>query len=354
LGGYTPDAGGRGEGIHLLSASLGAQLHDLGLATRVDSPSFLALHPERPVLYAVSEVRGTVAAYTILEWGGLAPLGEPWDAGAGACHVAVDPAGRFVMVSCWGSGDVVLYALDVDGRLGGRHVSERADDPHGEGSSSPGADPDPYTGEGRRSRAHATLVLGDGRVVSTDLGFDLLRFWTYASGDGLRADHEVVLPADTGPRHLVEHPDGRLLVVTEYSCEVVALVPSDGGPGAPYEVSDVVQAVEVAPGDKASELTLSPDARHLYVSVRGSDRLATIVVDEGRLEVVAVTPSGGRCPRQQVVDGPLLRVAHEGSDEVVTAARDLTTGVPGEVLHRLPVGSPTALLPAGRHVTGRG
>jgi 6-phosphogluconolactonase len=345
-GGYTWDAGGSGDGIHLLSVTPEAQLHDLGLAARADSPSFLALHPVLAVLYAVSEVRGTVAAYTVEDPGSLAPLGDPGEAGGGACHVAVDPLGRFLMVSCWGSGDVVLLELDVHGRLGARRVAERANDPHGEGSSNPGADPDPHTGEGRRSRAHATSVLGDGRVVSTDLGFDLIRFWDYVPGHGLRLDHEVVLPPDSGPRHLVEHPDGRLLVVTEYSCEVVALVCAADEVAAPYEVSDVLRAVEVAPGDKASELAVSQDARHLYVSVRGSDRLATLTVDDGRLQVVAVTPSGGRCPRQPVVDGPLLHVAHEESHEVVTSARDVSTGVPGRVLHRLPLRSPTALLAA--------
>jgi 6-phosphogluconolactonase (cycloisomerase 2 family) len=345
-GGYTSDAGGGGDGIHLLSAASDGRLQDLGLATAVDSPAFLALHPQRPVLYAVSEVRGTVSAYTIVDGEDLEPLGPPWEAGGGACHVSVDPAGRFVIVSCWGSGDVVLYPLDAHGRLTGRHVAEGARDPHGAASSSPGADPDPFTGEGRRSRAHASLVLGDGRVVTTDLGYDLLRFWVYESGHGLRPDHEVVLPADTGPRHLLEHPGGRLLVVTEYTCEVVALVKAEGV-AREYQVSEAVRAVDVDEGDKASELTLSPDARHLYVSVRGSDRLATLGVADGRLEVVAVTASGGRCPRQQVVDGPVLHLAHEESHEVVTVARDEASGRPGRVLHRLRLGSPTVILGAG-------
>lgn len=342
-GGYTADAGGSGDGIHLLGAVDGGSVRDLGLMVRADSPSFVATHPRLPVVYAVAEVSGGVAAYAVDE-SSLKPRGPCWDAGLMACHVAVDPSGRFVMVSCWGSGDVVLYHLAPDGRLVDRIYAEPAQDRHGQGSPTPGANPDPHTGEARRSRAHATQVLDDGRVVSTDLGYDLVRFWTYDDADGLVLDHEVVLAADTGPRHLVQHPDGRILVVTEYSCEVVALERSGDEQGAPYVVTAAVAAVHPEPGDTAAEIALSPDGRFAYVGVRGSDRLSTLAVDNGRLERVGVTPSGGRCPRHHLVGDNVIYVAHEESNEVTTLELNLDSGVPGHVLQRLRMGSPTALV----------
>jgi 6-phosphogluconolactonase len=345
-GGYTLDAGGSGDGIHLLASSAEEAMEDLGLATGVGSPSFVATHPTLPVVYAVSEVRGEVAAYSATKGGALTLLDRPWDAAALPCHIGVDPAGRFLLVSCWGSGDVVLYRLGPDGRLLDRVLAAPAIDPHGPASLTPGADPDPFTGEGRRSRAHTTFVLDDRRVVSTDLGFDLVRFWTYDDAVGLVPDYQVVLSADTGPRHLVAHPDGRLLVVTEYSCEVVLLERSGDERGGTYTVTGRVAAVRPEPGDTAAEIALSPDARFVYVGVRGSDRLSTLAVGGGRLDVVDVAPSGGRCPRHHVVGAGVLHVAHEDSDEVTTLELDPATGVPGRVLHRLRLGSPTAVVRA--------
>ncbi len=165
---------------------------------------------------------------------------------------------------------------------------------------------------------------------------------------GLRLDHELALPRDSGPRHLVQHPGGSVLVVTEYSIEV-AVVQRSPGSGT-FSLAGVVPATAAGalPGDSAAEIALAADGRHAYVGVRGSNRIGVLEVDAGGSAVrpVADVPSGGDWPRHHLVRNGWLHVAHERSGDVVTYRLDPATGLPGEAVGRVDVASPTALVPA--------
>ena len=50
VGSYTTDMGGSGEGIVALGREADGSYAQLGPATAIESPSFLALHPRQPVL----------------------------------------------------------------------------------------------------------------------------------------------------------------------------------------------------------------------------------------------------------------------------------------------------------------
>ncbi|MEN3271114.1 beta-propeller fold lactonase family protein [Pseudonocardia sp.] len=345
-GSYTADADGHGAGINALSVNADGRLMDLEIGVATPSPSFVAIHPSLPVVYAVNEVLGSVSAFRLTHDWKLRPLGESLRAGDAACHIAVDPLGRFVTVACWGDGLVILYELDAEGRTVARFEAERAVDPHPAGSDEPGADPDPHTSMQRQSRAHASLMLDDGRIMTTDLGYDLLRFWTYSPGVGLVGDHTVALPPNSGPRHVVQHPDGRVFVVTEYSIAVVIAERSTDAPNSQFTVRSIVAATAVGAreGDTAAEIALSPSGRYLYVGIRGSDRIATLAIDTERVRAVADVPSGGSGPRHHLVRNGFLHVAHEHSNEVTTFKLDPDTGVPTRVIQRLALGSPTALV----------
>lgn len=327
---YTADGGGRGAGIGALRAAADGTLHWLGLAAAADSPSFLAVHPTLDVLYAVGEAARTVTAYRRSGKFGLEPLGRVWPAGDAACHVAVDPQGRFLVVACWGDGQVLLYELDDGGGISARFAAAAS------------------TLTGRPSRAHASLMLDDGRVMTTDLGHDLLRVWDYVPGQGLRLDHELALPRDSGPRHLVQHPGGSVLVVTEYSIEV-AVVRRTPGSGT-FSLAVVVPATAAGalPGDAAAEIALAADGRHAYIGVRGSNRIGVLEVDAGggTVRPVADIPSGGDWPRHHLVRNGWLHVAHERSGDVMSYRLDPGSGLPGEAEGRLDLASPTALVPA--------
>ena len=335
-GTYTSDGGGRADGIGALAAHKDGSLGWLGTAVKADSPSFLAVHPTLPVVYAVGEQRGMVRAFRRTGDFGLEPLGDPQPAGEAACHVAVDPLGRFITAACWGDGQVLLYELDGDGGMTGCFPAAPSVDPHA--SLTPG--------EPRQSRAHASLMLADGRVMTTDLGHDTLRVWNYVPGTGLVADHQVALPFGNGPRHLVQHQNGNVFVVSEYSVEVFVVRPDAGT----FELIFRGPATfgGKAPGDSAAEICLSHDGRFAYVGVRGSNIISTLEVVSGGTELVPVkdTPSGGNWPRHHLVRGTWLHVAHERSDNVATFALDDVTGIPTRMIDDVQTPSPTALVPA--------
>lgn len=338
VGSYTADRNGHGKGITALSADSGGGLTAVGLAVEANSPSFLALHPTLPVVYAVAEEGKTVRAYRRSGDTALEAFGDPWPAGDATCHVAADPQGRFIVATCWGDGQVILYQLDDDGAITSRRSAAAAVDPHS--AAAPGGE--------RPSRAHSSLMLPDGRVMTTDLGHDLVRVWRYVPGEGLQPDHQVVLPMGSGPRHMARHQSGTVFVDTEYSVEVAAVRME---PDGTYELASVVpaSATGAKDGDAAAEIALSPDGRFAYVGVRGTNRICVLEVSgEGTgVEPRGEVPCGGEWPRHHLVREGWLYVANEGSDDVVSFRLDPETGLPDGPVGRAEIGSPSMLLVAG-------
>lgn len=332
VGTYTADSAGAAEGIGTLHVEAGVPKWT-GLAVEAPSPSFLARHPTLPLVYAVGESAQTVAAFHVRRGGRLQPAEEPWEAGASACHVAVDPQGRYLVVCCWGDGQVLLYELDADGMIQNRLPAAAALDPHAAHASA------------RPTRAHAALILPDGRVATTDLGFDLLRVWRYEPGVSLVPDHTVVFPRNAEPRHLVLHPSGRILVVGEASATVFVLAETSDGCFAIESNFPATQGGENA--GPAAEISLGADGRVAHVGIRGTNRIATLAVhDDGRrLEPLADVDCGGETPRHHWESGQLLLVANQGSSTVAAFRLDAATGVPAYLLATAPVASPAFLLP---------
>lgn len=343
VGTYTADAGGGSRGIYSIGVDPQGSFASGGLAVDAPSPSFVAVHPALPLVYAVHEFAGTVGVYRRDGVSGLVAVGDAWPTGAAGCHVAVDPDGRFIVVNCWGDGKVLLFELDATGQITARFEAERAVDPHAAGTDSG------LTGD-RQSRAHASIVLDDGRIMSTDLGFDLVRLWHYEPGQGLVADGSVVLGRGAGPRHLAQHPSGRVYIDTEYSIEVAVLERTAEGGFVVHSVGPATQG-GAQDGDAAAELAFSADFRFIYVGVRGSNRISTLAVEEsGRAHPVADTPCGGSWPRHHLVFGERLLVANERSGTVAVFTLDADSGVPAAMVGHLEVASPTALIAAAPRV----
>jgi len=342
LGGYTADGGGAAEGIGVLLAggaddsSAGGELSRRPRpAARVDSPSWITWHPTLPVVYAALEHRGVVQAFVRTGDESLAPLGTAIEAGPAVCHVAVSPRGDALVAACWGDGRLMRIELGPDGGPTASALLAPADDPYALGGMS---DSSP-----RPSRAHHTRFLPRDTFATTDLGFDLVRFW---DGTGVRGSRDVALPRGTGPRHSRWHPSGHLFVVTELSNELYALAPDPSGRwriAAGMPLSPAALA-----GDAAAELALSRDGRFVYAGLRGSNTLAVVEVrgDGSELRPVALVDAGVDGPRHHIVVRDTLLVAGQLSHDVVALTIDERTGVPGRARRRVDAPSPTCLLPA--------
>jgi len=386
LGGYGPAMEGTADGIGLLAGDEGAEtaLSYRGAVTETPSPSWLAAHPTLDVVYAALEGDAAVQAFARTGESALRPLGEPVEAGRYVCHLAVSPRGGYLIASCYGDGRVVRIGIDGAGRLvpdaahkaaalraalfgEPQDTASGADTPDvgrnpdsvprsgvsAPGSAAPGpagagtaaAAIDPYADPARESHAHAAAFLPDGRIATTDLGFDLVRIWR-ASAAGLVLDHEVVLPKGTGPRHMVVHPSGHLHVVTEYSCEVFTLA---AGPDGTWAVVSSVLSSPIAEigVDFPAELARTRDGQFLYTALRGSNTIAALRVRGAgeSLEPIALADSGVDWPRHHLVHEGKLLVAGQRSDSVALLDLDERTGAPLGIRHRAPAPAPTHFLP---------
>ncbi len=341
VGGYTGGAG-TGRGIEAVRRRSGAALEGLGTAVQADSPSYLARHPRRDVVYAACEMTRQVRAFTVAAGGLLLePLGEAGAAGEYVCHVAVDPEGRWLVASSYGDGLVHLFTLDDAGAITAGFDGPAAIDA---AAAASGAMVKP-------SRAHAALVLPDGRVASTDLGHDLLRIWsvidTGAAGFALRLDQELPLPSGSGPRLLDLHPNGCIYVVTEYSVQLLVIAP-DASNGL-YSISGIFPVLPdgAAPavGDVGAHISIDAMAARVYVTVRQRNSLHTFgIAEDGRtLHPLAETPTGGNWPRHHLQQGGQILVANQLSNTVTSFELD-ADGIPRALPGELAVGSPTCLL----------
>ena len=324
---YTADGDGTGAGIGRLASRDDRSVEWLGDVATTPSPSFLARHPTLPVVYAVAEFEGVVRAFSD-DGQRLEQLGDAIAVGEVPCHVAVDPRGRFAVVSCYGDGRVVALPLDAAGRLGAPVAGEPSTDPYD---------------QDRPSRAHCALMVDD-RVLTADLGHDAVRQWRWSDDEAglVEAADPVVLPIGSGPRHLARHPSGSVLVVTEYSIEVALLTPR----GEAFALGSIGPATAhpAAEGDAGAHITVTDDGRFAHVTVRGSNRVSTLAVDGPTAVPVRDVACGGDWPRHHVVAGGILHVANQLSGDIATFALG-AHGVPGSRVSSTPVATPTCIIP---------
>lgn len=359
LGGYGPTMDGSAEGIGVLAGDSGREATTLayrGPVTQTSSPSWIEPHPTLDVVYAALEDDAAVQAFARTGETALTPLGGPVATGDGVCHVAVSPDGRTLIASCYGDGRVVRYGIAADGRLVPAKEDAAAalraalfgeSDPEAPAPTPPGdgvAATDPHGDPDRASHAHSAVFLPDGRLASTDLGYDLVRFWRLG-GSGLVLDQEVVLPQGTGPRHMVMHPSGHLHVVTELSCEVFTLAQAADGTWAVVS-STVASPIAQAGADFPAELARTRDGQFLYTALRGSNTVAALRVRGSgeALEPVALADSGVDWPRHHLVHEGKLLVAGQRSDTVTLLDLDERTGAPLGVRHEAQAPAPTRIL----------
>lgn len=341
VGCYTQDMGGAGSGVVALRHDGGGGYTPLGPASPADSPSFLALHPTLPVVYAAAEGAGAVVAHAHDGQGRLQRVGEPVAVGSLACHVAVDPGGAFLVACCWGDGTVAVVELSPDGSLGRVHVGAASHDPHS---------------HGRQSRAHASLMLGNGQFVTSDIGHDVLRLWRFCGEAGLELTATERLPFGCGPRHFAHSSRGVVYVVTEYTAQLAMLYPVPHGPGmVALELQAMLPTSQrgLQDGDAAAEVCLHPDERHMYVGIRGSNRICTLAVgDDGHATPIAETDCGGDWPRNHCLHEGRLLVALERSSAIAVFELG-DDGLPAQPPRLVPLGSPTHVLAARQPISDR-
>lgn len=342
VGGYTdPDRQGRGRGIYVyrVDDSTGA-LTELLVHPDVRNPAFLALHPARPLLYAVNSGSANgVSAFSVdLADGGLSFLNQKPSHGDGPAHVSVDPAGAHVAVANYSGGTIALYPIQADGRLGDASSVIAHAGPLG---------PNPQ----RQDKAHAHQIPFDpagGRLFVNDLGQD--RTYVYRVDGGKLLPHDPPFAAanpGAGPRHLDFHPSGRFVYVINELDSTITGFAHDAGRLSPLHTVSTLPA-GFDGSNSTAQIVVHPGGRFVYGSNRGHDSIAIFAIDEssGRLTPAGHTPSGGRTPRNFNVDpsGRYLYALNQDSDNIVLFRIDPASGALAATGHTAVCGSPSCIV----------
>lgn len=275
------------------------KLEESTLAAKIQGPGFLAMHPSKPMLYAVGTLEGTpsVVAYKIVEAGGrprlqldsAAAIGD-----GGAAHVSVARNGKFLLTAQYGGGSTGVFSLTDSGG-----VADRTQLLEHEGGSR--VDPN------RQSEPHAhwTGFSPDGKFAFVpDLGLDAVVIYKVGSETGDLVPHGTgVCPPGGGPRHMKFHPNGRWIYVLnelelsvslfDYDSEAGTMTRRATTPTVPKDELDKEQFTS------CSEIRVHPSGKFVYAANRGHDTITVFKVDEesGELAVVELVNVRGATPR---------------------------------------------------------
>lgn len=288
-----------GGGAGLVALARGEErVWRMGAAAPVANASFVLTSSRFGHHYAVDEVAGTIGVYSAA--GGWALLAEVSSGGEAPCHLALSADERFLAVANYGSGSVALLTLDESGLPTGHDVSAYA------GSG-------PNRERQASSHAHWVGFSAAGELIAVDLGAD--RIVTHAiEADGTLSPPRTLYaaPPGSGPRHLAFHPTLPLgYLISELVPELTVLTPGTDGLAAALRLA-LLDPAEASGDALGGEVMLSADARRLYVTTRGADRLLSFALDDrGMPMLLARVPSGGASPRHLLPLGDQLLVAHE-------------------------------------------
>ena len=340
----TRERNARGEGISVfrVEPATGA-LERVQLMGGLVNPSYLALNAAGDRLYTVHGDGSEVSAFAVdRATGELAFLDRASCEGRNPVHLALDPAGRALLVSNHLSGTVAAIEVLEDGRLGA--IAQQV--------ALPG-EPGPHRKEQPFSKPHFNPFDPSGQwVLVPDKGLD--RVFVFRCTQGRLAPAPtpwVQLPECAGPRNLVFAPSGRhAYVVNELDSTVVACAfdPADGS-------LRPLQRLSTLPDDfigfsRAAGIQVDAAGQHLYVSNRGHDSIALFALEDGgRMRFVEAVPSQGRTPRFFTLGpgGRWMYVLNEDSDSIVRFSRDPVEGRLRPAGEAVACGSPVCMVFGG-------
>ncbi len=330
------------EGIYqcVFDASSGA-IEVLGATGGIENPSYLALHPTRPLLFAVSETTefggaegGGVYAYAIeSEDGALRELNAQPTHGGAPCYVSTTRDGEYVLVANYLGGNVAAFPVESDGRLAAASSIQQH-----EGSS---------VNARRQEAPHAHCIIPDpegAHVLAVDLGIDQVVIYRLDGGKLTRVGAADLHPG-AGPRHVAFHPSGSMaFVINELDSTITSFRYAEGA-------MEPLETISTLPSDFegtniCADIHVSADGRFVYGSNRGHNSIVVLAVAEsGSLDVIQHISTGGDWPRNFALDptGQFLLAANQRSDNIVVFAIDLESGSLRETGSEISLPSPVCI-----------
>lgn len=357
FGCYTNKKSG-GEGIYVarFDANKGT-LTQPTLAIAARNPSFLALHPKLPVLYAVSEApgldgkpSGAIASFKIdTSNGSLQKINHQSSGGAGPCHLSVDPHGQVVLAANYRGGSTVCLGLTDNGHL--KPASNEI--PGGFIQHSYNRSGEIGINEQRQSEphGHSADIFPNGRFAFVcDLGLDEVLIYKLDPTHATIQPHSSVSTQNgAGPRHFALHPNQQYAYcVNELDLSVTAFsFDADTGTlTAIQSISTLPKDVTDRTGFSCAEIATHPSGHFLYASNRGHNSITTFRIDEstGRLSFRDTVSAHVDTPRHFALspNGKHLLAEGQKSNSVAIFTIDPSSGMLGFTGESIVIPSPVS------------
>ena len=343
VGTYTTKTESKGIYAFQFDAATG-EMTAPALAAESPDPSFVAVHPDGKYLYAVNEAgkNSTVSAFALdAASGKLTLLNRLPALGEDPCYISFDRSGKFVLIANYSSGNVAVFPILPDGKLG-EHTAVVQDS----GALGPN--------KKRQEAPHAHWIEPSAHnrfVYVADLGLDRVLIYKFDAARGTLTPEEKSGPANpgdpfsatlnpgTGPRHVAFSRDDNFIYVLGELQSNVTVFKNDA-----RETFRQVQQISALPAgfsgrNDAAEIAIHPSGKFLYTSNRGHESIAVFAIEPktGTLTLVADVPTGGKEPRHFAMDptGRYLLAENQLSGNIVEFRIDPATGkltATGEVL----------------------
>ena len=345
IGTYTS---GKSEGIYVYKFNSTTADNSLESVTKTSNPSYLAVSPNKKMVYAVNEnadstmhtVGGNISAFSFKN-GKLTEVNKQPSGGKHPCYVAVDKTGQWVFAGNYTSGSVGLLKIKKDGSL---DTLKQVIQHSGSG---------PNTERQQGPHVHATFASADNKyLLVPDLGMDKLMIYSFNSKQGVlqtaKAEFKAVTPGG-GPRHVDIHPNGKYVyLVLEMTGEIVVYKNSGN-----FDMREI-QTISAQPpyirtaNISGADIHISPDGKFLYSSNRGNANtiaIFSINPNDGTLTPMGQQSVMGIKPRNFNFSpgGDFLLVANQDSDNVVIFKRDKKTGLLTDTGKRINVPNPVCI-----------
>ncbi len=177
---------------------------------------------------------------------------------------------------------------------------------------------------------HYADLTPDGRLITCDLGMDLVTIYDLNQDGKLTKMTDLKVAPGFGPRHLVFHPQGRVVyILGELSSKIVV---------ASYDPQTVTltprQTIKTIPDswhkhNGAGAIRISRDGRFVYSSNRGENTVAVFAVQPDlTLKHIQSISTAGDFPRDFNFshDEKFIVAANQESEDLTLYARDAQSG----------------------------
>jgi 6-phosphogluconolactonase len=272
VGTYT---GPNGKGIYAyrFNAATG-QATRVGPVAETPNPSFLAIDPNQRFLYAANEISdyqghksGAISAFIDRKSGKLTLLNQVSSHGAGPCYVSLDQTGKYVLAANYAGGNVAVFPMLKDVRLGEASAVIEHTAPTVDRSG-----PQPHQIDLSRDNRFA--------IVSY-LGLDQFLVYRFDPAKGTLAANDppfAQLHHGARPRHFAFHPNYKFLYVLEEAASVIDGFSYDAATGALRRMATGSTLPEGFKGDNTTA-EIKMTANSSIARTRGHDSIAILAID---------------------------------------------------------------------------